>query len=672
MNKPSLDLYIKKGYNMKINSSYKSKNNTLSNNKINQINALTKKIQKKRKNENYSNPKLFSNNITKDKMFKNSYLSGDLSNNIMCLFDHNNIYKKKEKKFLRNSSSNSELRRRNDIINHENLKKDNSFKRNILNNNNSTNDLFNNIKDLKKGNVNYIKEENTVKFFFPNHKNNNKCNYIHLNNIKSNIIQNIDNNNHFNKINFPKKFYEKDPIQKPEHSYTEPKILIDNNYQQKKSIKTIKIKKINPTNESNKIINQFQKGFISLLGTQKKNNNNNKIKQYNHKNNFCENNKSKDNNNEKKNKIFSEKDIFDIILESKNEKNDNFQNNNITFSEIPDEEIDNITPKTIRYNKQIYTNNYIADKFQLLFLENENKKKNKIKKLLLSFLNYNDIYNISQVNKYFYLTTLNIVYNKIINSISNNKNSEKLWLKIYNISKIKINEIDFINSEKKCLNKYKEEINKDVSRTFPEEKIFEKNSENGKKLYNILITYSTINNKIGYSQGINFIAGIIYKKVKNEKLSLIYLDSILTKLNFEKVIGVNNHLINIMNLISDLIQEFSPNFFYYLNKNDISHEMFTANWIITLFSKGYKNLNVLFQIWNFIFIFGWKFIFLFIISIIMFFEKKIQGYDIFQFNIFMKNIFKEEAFINNFHFIVDNTFLLMENKWILTDINSII
>ena len=225
--------------------------------------------------------------------------------------------------------------------------------------------------------------------------------------------------------------------------------------------------------------------------------------------------------------------------------------------------------------------------------------------------------------------------------------------------------------KKKCLNKYKEEINKDVSRTFPEEKIFEKNSENGKKLYNILITYSTINNKIGYSQGINFIAGIIYKKVKNEKLSLIYLDSILTKLNFEKVIGVNNHLINIMNLISDLIQEFSPNFFYYLNKNDISHEMFTANWIITLFSKGYKNLNVLFQIWNFIFIFGWKFIFLFIISIIMYFEKKIQGYDIFQFNFFMKNIFKEEAFINNFHFIVDNTFLLMENKWILTDVNSI-
>ena len=136
MNKPSLDLYIKKGYNMKINSSYKSKNNTLSNNKINQINALTKKIQKKRKNENYSNPKLFSNNITKDKMFKNSYLSGDLSNNIMCLFDKNNIYKKKEKKFLKNSSSNSELRRRNDIINHENLKKDNSFKRNILNNKN--------------------------------------------------------------------------------------------------------------------------------------------------------------------------------------------------------------------------------------------------------------------------------------------------------------------------------------------------------------------------------------------------------------------------------------------------------------------------------------------------------------------------------------------------------
>ena len=99
--------------------------------------------------------------------------------------------------------------------------------------------------------------------------------------------------------------------------------------------------------------------------------------------------------------------------------------------------------------------------------------------------------------------------------------------------------------------------------------------------------------------------------------------------------------------------------------------MFTANWIITLFSKGYKNQQILLLIWNFIFIFGWKFIFLFIISMIMFFERKIINFDMFKFNIYMKEIFKSDAFINNYKEIINNTFNLMENKWILTDVNSI-
>jgi hypothetical protein len=37
----------------------------------------------------------------------------------------------------------------------------------------------------------------------------------------------------------------------------------------------------------------------------------------------------------------------------------------------------------------------------------------------------------------------------------------------------------------------------------------------------------------------------------------------------------------------------------------------------------------------------------------------------------MKEIFKSDAFINNYKEIINNTFNLMENKWILTDVNSI-
>ena len=688
---PYLAYYMRKDYEIKINSSKSKKQNIISNNPP--MYKLIKKIQEKRKFENnFSKPQKIKNYNHKDKFLKNSYIKGaplnnlKLGKNFIPIFEQNiHLYRKSEQKILKNSSSNSDISRKNNellnSLNNDSIKRENSFRKSAIVSNTHY-DLLNNPNQNSLKQINYNKIENykVLKLLHTQKKINNNKNNIYNNNINiKNHFQNINLNN--------------------EYSFTDPK----NNHVEnktKKPIKQIKIKKINvypirsnEIEEYNK--NNQGKNEINLKKERQKitninnhsnnsdliNNNKNrkKSKKYSIRNdvkyNFSELERNSINNS-----YMNESNINNVekeipkILEKKiqNSKNENHQNN-ITFSEgIPDEENTNISPKTIRYTKQIYTNNYIADKFQLLFFDDKVEKK-QIKNILLSFLNYNDLYNISLVNKYFYLTTLDIIYKKIIDNISNNKKlSNKLWEKIYKISKIKIDEIDFNKSEEKCLNKYKDEINKDVSRTFPEEKIFEKNSENSKKLYNILITYSLINNKIGYSQGINFIAGILYKIYKNEKIALIYLDSIITKLNFEKVFGVNNKLIDIMNIIKDLIKEFCPDFLIYMKKNGISHEMFTANWIITLFSKGYKNQQILLLIWNFILIFGWKFIFLFIISMIMFFERKIINYDMFKFNIYMKGIFKSDDFINNYKEIIDNTFNLMENKWILTDLNSII
>ena len=688
---PYLAYYMRKDYEIKINSSKSKKQNIISNNPP--MYKLIKRIQEKRKFENnFSKPQKIKSYNHKDKILKNSYINGDILNNLKLgknlipFFEQNiHLYKQSEQKILKNSSSSNLdiTRKNNDLlnsVNNDSIKRDNSFRKSAIVYNTHY-DLLNypNQKSIKQINCNKIDNYKVLKLLHTQKKNN-----------KNNIYNNINIKNHFQNINLDN-----------EHSFTEPKNNnVDN--KTKKPMKQIQIKKINVypirsieveecnKNNQGKKEKNLKKERQKITNINNHNNNSNlnnnqnnkKSKKYSIRNdvkyNFSELENNSINNSymNKSNLNNSEKEIIiPIILEKKikNAKNEQHQNN-ITFSEgIPDEDNTNVSPKTIRYTKQIYTNNYIADKFQLLFFDDPNMKKKQIKNILLSFLNYNDLYNISLVNKYFYLTTLDIIYKKIIDNISNNKNlCKKLWEKIFKISKIKINEIDFNKSDEKCLNKYKDEINKDVSRTFPEEKIFEKNSENSKKLYNILITYSLINKTIGYSQGINFIAGIIYKLCKNEKISLIYLDSIITKLNFEKVFGVNNKLIDIMNIIKDLIKEFCPDFLNYMKKNEISHEMFTANWIITLFSKGYKNQQILLLIWNFILIFGWKFIFLFIISMIMFFERKIINYDMFKFNIYMKGIFKSDDFINNYKEIINNTFNLMENKWILTDINSII
>jgi hypothetical protein len=66
-------------------------------------------------------------------------------------------------------------------------------------------------------------------------------------------------------------------------------------------------------------------------------------------------------------------------------------------------------------------------------------------------------------------------------------------------------------------NKYDEEIKKDLSRTLPNNNTFKKESNNYKKLFNVLKAYSNFNKKIGYAQGMNFIVAKLIKFFDNEK-----------------------------------------------------------------------------------------------------------------------------------------------------------
>ena len=62
---------------------------------------------------------------------------------------------------------------------------------------------------------------------------------------------------------------------------------------------------------------------------------------------------------------------------------------------------------------------------------------------------------------------------------------------------------------------YEQTIEKDLSRTFPEEEFFQK-KENIDKLRNILLAFSRRNSSIGYNQGFNFIVGRILQVVEDE------------------------------------------------------------------------------------------------------------------------------------------------------------
>ena len=120
-----------------------------------------------------------------------------------------------------------------------------------------------------------------------------------------------------------------------------------------------------------------------------------------------------------------------------------------------------------------------------------------------------------------------------------------------------------------------------------------------------------------------------------------------------------------------LLEKLSPDTIQFLETRKINHEIFTASWFITLFSKNFKNNNILLIIWNFSIIFGWKFIFLFSVSVVIIFKDKYSGLDLYDFTQYMKNIFVFEYFKKKFNDIMKLTFYYMSQwKIIIKDIEK--
>jgi hypothetical protein len=218
------------------------------------------------------------------------------------------------------------------------------------------------------------------------------------------------------------------------------------------------------------------------------------------------------------------------------------------------------------------------------------------------------------------------------------------------------------NYKKNSNNKYDNEIIKDLLRTFPKDSDFQRGSACYQKLFNILKVYSNYNHEIGYAQGMNFIVAKLIKFFNNERDSFVYLDSLFNKLKMVEVIGIKNNLEKKMKTVQFLLKSLCPDILYFLESKKINHEIFTAKWYITLFSKNFKFDHILMVIWNFAIIFGWKFIFLFSISVIVSFKERYINLDLYDFTQYMKNIFVFEHFKKRFNDVMNLTFSYMA-KW---------
>ena len=150
--------------------------------------------------------------------------------------------------------------------------------------------------------------------------------------------------------------------------------------------------------------------------------------------------------------------------------------------------------------------------------------------------------------------------------------------KLYNdlITKIKKNEVLKVPDE--------ETIIKDMHRTFPKNLLFmNKLGEGQRKLFRVLSCFSSYNKKIGYVQGMSFIAAIFLSYETEENAFWLlqnYIKNYVTQdLYFHDFPGLKKNLF----VLLKYMKKFLPDIFNHLQRKDVYPTIYASSWYLTCF-----------------------------------------------------------------------------------------
>lgn len=288
----------------------------------------------------------------------------------------------------------------------------------------------------------------------------------------------------------------------------------------------------------------------------------------------------------------------------------------------------------------------------------------KLKELILSYLDPKSLITFSRNISHEFDSFIKVnICDFFINKILYDKNKEEfksyINKSVFKYSSIPINDlrniyVDNLYESSNSNRKYIEDIEKDLTRTFPSDESFKKGKENLKKLSHILTAYANYNGKIGYAQGLNFLVGNCLFLFNKEEEVFKFVDGMVNKFNLINLYGVSNDLKKKVDSIGMKIKFFFPELCKFFEDNLLNHEFFTANWVLTLFSC-HMNREHLFIVWDFMIVFGWKFFDIFIIEVLKKYNNKIMWCEPAKLSFLMKNLFKSPDFYRDFNNIITCT-----------------
>jgi len=188
-----------------------------------------------------------------------------------------------------------------------------------------------------------------------------------------------------------------------------------------------------------------------------------------------------------------------------------------------------------------------------------------------------------------------------------------VWMQVSGAAKLRAEEPDLYPTmlNMKVKNQIiEDQILTDIPRTFPNNMFFDKTHPKTLQnpLFNILKAFANTNPKIGYCQGINYIAGLILLVTKDEDASFWLLKVMCEQILPEYYTASMPGLLTDVKVLAELARQEIPVLATHIDKMQMPWALFCSKWFICIYAEVLPTETVL-RIWDTVFYEGSKILF---------------------------------------------------------------
>ncbi|KAF9437973.1 GTPase-activating protein [Entomortierella beljakovae] len=188
----------------------------------------------------------------------------------------------------------------------------------------------------------------------------------------------------------------------------------------------------------------------------------------------------------------------------------------------------------------------------------------------------------------------------------------------------------------KATSLHEKQINRDMSRTFPNHEYFQAEGLGQESMFNVVKAYSLYDKEVGYCQGLSFVVGPLLLNMPDEEAFCV----LVRMMNSYSMRGHYTPDMNMLQLrlyqFEQLLEETIPMIHRHFQNQGIRSTMYASQWFMTLFAYKFP-LDLVFRIYDILFVEGVDSLLRFAIALLKANEDKILSHDFETLIEFLKN-----------------------------------